>query len=123
MLARVSNDQQSAVLSQRNRLITLLLDRMQIIRRAARYIFRSHPRQARKFSSAYERTKRRASRRAQRKANAGSPAEPNSATGSYPPRLERRPYFALREVGSALTERVPPDERPPCSGAPPSSSH
>jgi len=47
----------------RNRLLTLLLDRVRSVRRAARYVFRQHPDVARKFTSAYERRQRAARRR------------------------------------------------------------
>lgn len=53
------------LLDERNRLLTLLVERVSKVRRAARYVFRAHPDTARKFASGYERTRRRASRRKQ----------------------------------------------------------
>ncbi len=57
-------------LSNRNRYATLLLRRMQRVRRAARFVFRHHPEIAQKATSAYERRKRNAARR---RADAESP--------------------------------------------------
>ncbi len=53
---------QREALALRNRLATLLIDRMRLARSAARYVFRHHPDVARKATSAYER-KRRARQR------------------------------------------------------------
>lgn len=47
----------------RNRLLTLLQDRMNRVRRAARYVFRAYPDIAQKFTSAYQRERRRDLRR------------------------------------------------------------
>lgn len=51
-------DRQKRTLSLRNRLVTLLIERMRIVRRAARFVFRNHPEVARLASSAYKRRKR-----------------------------------------------------------------
>jgi hypothetical protein len=51
------------LLSERNRLVALLLDRVNRVRRAARYVFRDHPEVARKFTSAYQRSRRQSLRR------------------------------------------------------------
>lgn len=48
----------------RNRLGWLLLQKMNLVRGAARFVFRHHPELARPFSSTYERKKRSAARRA-----------------------------------------------------------
>jgi hypothetical protein len=47
------------LLEQRNALATLLLDRLNRVRRASRYVFRAHPSIARKFTSSYDRARRR----------------------------------------------------------------
>jgi hypothetical protein len=62
-----AESKQREYLALRNSLITLLLERMQIVRRAARFVFRQHPGEAKWFSSEYER-KQRARQRAARKA-------------------------------------------------------
>jgi hypothetical protein len=53
----------SDVIDERNRLLTLLLERVQRVRRAARYVFRAYPQIVRNFTSSYERTRRRERRR------------------------------------------------------------
>jgi hypothetical protein len=67
----------SGILDERNRLLTLLVDRVAKVRRAARYVFRAHPDTARKFASGYERARRRASRRKQA---AKAPSQAAAAT-------------------------------------------
>jgi hypothetical protein len=52
----------------RNRVGALLLDRMQQVRSAARFVFRRNPELVREVTSTYERRKRRASRRAKEEA-------------------------------------------------------
>jgi hypothetical protein len=59
------------LLDERNRLLALLLDRVQRVRRAARYVFRAHPKIAKSFASGYERARRHTLRR--RKADAPIP--------------------------------------------------
>lgn len=73
-LTRISGNEQREVISLRNRLLTLLLDRVDTIRRAARYLYRNQPSEARKFMSAYDRDRRRARRRAQKQAAATTEA-------------------------------------------------
>jgi hypothetical protein len=51
-------------LDRRNRLATLLVERMAVVRAAARFVFRNHPEIARMAGSAYVRRKRAALRRA-----------------------------------------------------------
>lgn len=63
LLTRSNGGEQSAVLSLRNRLLTLLFERVQRVRRGAQYLFRGHPEVLRKFSSNYERRQRSARRR------------------------------------------------------------
>ncbi|HEY5959423.1 MAG TPA: hypothetical protein VIV60_22850, partial [Polyangiaceae bacterium] len=53
-------------LDTRNRIATLLLDRMTLVRSAARFVFRNHPEIARQSSSAFLRKRRAAARRAAR---------------------------------------------------------
>jgi hypothetical protein len=65
------------LLDERNRLLSLLVDRVAKVRRAARYVFRAYPETARKFASGYERTRRRATRRKQA---AAAPAQSAAAT-------------------------------------------
>ena len=57
-LSDSTREEQSHLLSVRNRLITLLRDRVNAARRAARYVFRNHPGVAYQAGSAYERRKR-----------------------------------------------------------------
>lgn len=55
--------EQRQVLSLRNRLLTLLLDRVRLVRRTAQYVFRNYPDISRRFTSAFERRQRAARRR------------------------------------------------------------
>ena len=75
-LTESSVNEQQAVLALRNRLITLLLDRMRRVRAAARYVFRNHPEIARRATSTYERR-----RRARSRAQAATEAAPASEGG------------------------------------------
>lgn len=61
--APVSEEARTA-LNLRNRLLTLLSDRMAMVRSAARFVFRRHPAIAREVTSTYERRRRAASRKA-----------------------------------------------------------
>jgi hypothetical protein len=63
-LTRASADIQREALALRNRLLTLLTDRVKRVRRAATYVFRNQPDIVRKLNSAYERKQRFARRRA-----------------------------------------------------------
>jgi len=63
----------------RNRLATLLFDRIGTVRAAARFVFRNHPAIAREVGSSYVRRKRSAARRASVKAGNGAKAK--EATG------------------------------------------
>ena len=65
-LSGAAIDRQRTALAERNRLITLLTERMSAARRALRFIFRNHPEIARLASSAYERNRRAASRAGER---------------------------------------------------------
>jgi hypothetical protein len=78
-LTRESLDTRRAAIALRNRLTTLLLDRMAIVRRAASYVFRNHPDIARKAMSSYDRTRRARSRREKA---AGSGAEATQGGGT-----------------------------------------
>ena len=70
-------ERQTQELALRNRLVTLLLDRVSRARRAARFVFRHYPDVARQVGSAYER-RRRARLRAREKAEkVPAPAVPN----------------------------------------------
>jgi hypothetical protein len=69
-LTQDSLDAQRAAVSLRNRFAMLLLERIGIVRSAARYVFRNHPAIGRKATSSYERTRRaRARRRMQSETN------------------------------------------------------
>jgi hypothetical protein len=57
----------------RNRLGTLLLRRMTLVRAKARFVFRKHPAVAREVTSAYERRRRAATRRAKKAAAKAPP--------------------------------------------------
>ena len=54
-LAGVSTDAQKQALELRNRLASMLYDRMQLVRAAARYVFRHDPATVRRATSAYQR--------------------------------------------------------------------
>lgn len=60
--------QSQEALDLRNRLGTMLYQRMSLLRAASRFVFRHHPQIARLFTSSYERKKRAAARRAARQA-------------------------------------------------------
>jgi hypothetical protein len=57
-----------SALDLRNRVVSLLADRITLVRSAARFVFRAHPEIARQATSSYERRRRTASRRAARPA-------------------------------------------------------
>jgi len=63
-LSGVIADRQRTALEERNRLITLLTDRMNRARRAFRFVFRNHLEIAKLAGSSYERNRRAARRRA-----------------------------------------------------------
>jgi hypothetical protein len=63
-------------LDRRNKLAAVLLDRMSLVRAAARFVFRSAPEIVREATSTYERRKRAASRRAKSKPVETQPAAP-----------------------------------------------
>jgi hypothetical protein len=81
-LTRTNPDAQRRILGLRNRLLTLLLDRVRRTRRTAQYVFRDHPEVIRKFSSAYERRQRSARRRAAKETEDDGPKEPVVAPAS-----------------------------------------
>jgi len=58
-------------LDMRNRVATLLVDRMSLVRSAARFVFRNHPQIAREVTSCYVRRQRAAARRTAAKAASG----------------------------------------------------
>jgi hypothetical protein len=58
--------EQERLLSLRNRLVTLLEDRVGRVRRAARYVFREQPNIAKRYGSTYERVQRARRRQAAR---------------------------------------------------------
>lgn len=80
-LARTTPDAQRQALALRNRLLTLLGDRVKRVRRAAAYVFRNYPEITRKFTSAYERRQRSARRRAKQAAEAPADNKAAEATG------------------------------------------
>jgi hypothetical protein len=59
----VLSDKARAALSLRNKVISLLTDRMATVRSAARFVFRDEPEIVRQVTSAYERRKRAAAKR------------------------------------------------------------
>jgi hypothetical protein len=80
-LTHVTADEQRQALSLRNRLLTLLIDRVKRVRRAAQYVFRNFPDIVRKFTSTYERKQRAARRRAaDDAAQGGQPPAPKQPT-------------------------------------------
>jgi hypothetical protein len=78
-LTRTNPVAQRQALGLRNRLLTLLIERVRRGRRSAQYVFRGHPEIARKFSSAYERRQRTARRRNSKEAES-SEQEPVAPT-------------------------------------------
>ncbi|WP_437939441.1 hypothetical protein [Sorangium sp. So ce341] len=72
----ISRQAQEALLL-RNKLAALLVERMGLVRSAARFVFRSQPEIVREVTSAYERRKRAAARR--------SKAQPGPAPAAPPP--------------------------------------
>lgn len=66
-----------ALLDERDRLGTLLLRRMRLVRAKARFVFRNHPEVVREVTSLYERRRRAASKRA-KKAAGETPARPDA---------------------------------------------
>jgi len=84
-LTHSTADEQRQALALRNRLLTLLIDRVKRVRRAAGYVFRNFPDIARKFTSSYERRQRSARRRADTEtqtAGNGAGAKPTPAAPS-----------------------------------------
>jgi hypothetical protein len=75
--ARLQNQE---ALDLRNRVGTMLHQRMSLLRAASRFVFRHHPQLARLFTSSYERKKRAAARRAARQ-NPPSPPAPTPSPG------------------------------------------
>lgn len=72
----------AAAVDLRNRILTLLADRVSEVRSAARFVFRNHPEIARLATSAYERRRRAAARRSAAEdaaAPAAAPAAPVTA--------------------------------------------
>ncbi|MFO0555359.1 MAG: hypothetical protein U0271_43685 [Polyangiaceae bacterium] len=69
-----------AAMAQRNRLLGLLMQRVQLVRSAARFIYRSDPRTARKVASAFERRRRVAKRSGPSNKSPDEPAKPAPTT-------------------------------------------
>lgn len=89
-LAGTDRQEQEASLELRNRLATLLYDRMQLVRAAARYVFRHDQQTARRASSRYQRRRnaryRRRSTTSQGAADSGASATGEETnTASSPP--------------------------------------
>ena len=68
-----------AALALRNKVLTLLLSRMALVRSAARFVFRARPEIVREVTSAYERKRRAAARRVAAKDGAAPAAPPASS--------------------------------------------
>jgi len=81
-LTRTNADTQRESLALRNRLLTLLTERVKRARRAASYVFRNHPDIVRKFTSAFERRQRSARRRAKAVSEASEETESVAIGGS-----------------------------------------
>jgi hypothetical protein len=79
-LTHASIDEQREALALRNRLLTLLMDRVKRVRRAAAYVFRNFPDIARRFTSAYDRKQRSARRRTKVDATNSGPTVPVAST-------------------------------------------
>ena len=76
----LSPDNTRRALDVRNRVATLLIDRMSQVRAAARFVFRNHPEIARESSSAFERRRRHARKAANANNTGGAvPAKPNDS--------------------------------------------
>ncbi len=73
-----------AALDLRNRVISLLWDRMSLVRSAARFVFRTNPEIAREATSAYERRRRAANRRGSTQGPIAAPNGAEPAPGSTP---------------------------------------
>jgi hypothetical protein len=80
-LTRTNPDAQRRVLGLRNRLLTMLIDRVRRARRTAQYVFRDHPEVIRKFSSAYERRQRATRRRNAKEAEEATEVEGPKTNG------------------------------------------
>jgi hypothetical protein len=72
-LTRVNPDEQRRILGLRNRLLTMVIERVRRARRAAQYVFRGYPEVVKKFSSAHERRRRVARSRKAAAAENGAP--------------------------------------------------
>jgi hypothetical protein len=72
-LTRVNPDEQRRILGLRNRLLTMVIERVRRARRAAQYVFRGYPEVVKKFSSAHERRRRVARSRKAAAAENGTP--------------------------------------------------
>lgn len=71
---------QQDLLQLRNRLATMLYDRMLQVRAAVRFVFRHHPKLVREVSSSYKRTQRAAQRRRKSTTEPIAPADPTTTT-------------------------------------------
>jgi hypothetical protein len=70
----VQSEDAKAALVLRNKVLTLLWDRMSAVRSAARFVFRGQPEIIREATSTYERRRRAAARRSGAKKPAPAPA-------------------------------------------------
>lgn len=66
----------------RNRIVTLMLDRVSLVRRAVAHVFRDHPDVRRKFASTYERKRRAANRAQKEQSKAKEKLEMSTATAA-----------------------------------------
>jgi len=89
-LTRTNADTQRESLALRNRLLTLLVERVKRVRRAAGYVFRNQPEIVRKFTSAFERRQRSARRRAKSGDASGDTTLGASGTGAVQPAAPTR---------------------------------
>ncbi len=108
-LTNANSNTQREALGLRNRLATLLIDRMRLARSAARYVFRHHPDIARKATSAYER-KRRARHRGALEASADQTQAPAASRlgGPFGQALDETLVPAQSSVSVAKADAQPP---------------
>ncbi|WP_437962638.1 hypothetical protein WME76_46240 (plasmid) [Sorangium sp. So ce119] len=82
--AEAISRQAQEALQLRNKLAALLVERMGLVRSAARFVFRGQPEIAREVTSAYERRKRAAARRAKAQPGPAAPPSPASPSPAAP---------------------------------------
>ena len=89
-LTRTNSDTQRESLALRNRLLSLLIERVKRVRRAASYVFRNQPEIVRKFTSAFERRQRASRRRSKQGDGTGDAPLGAKGTGTVQPAASTR---------------------------------